>query len=125
MSGAETFRASADVYDHHVGRYSSELAAALIDFAGLARGMRALDVGCGPGALTSALVARLGVANVSGAEPSEPFAAACRARLPDVEVAVASAASLPFPDSAFDATLSPLVVNFMPDARPAQRKWHA
>ena len=39
--------------------------------------MRALDVGCGPGALSAALVERLGTANVSGADPSEPFVEAC------------------------------------------------
>ena len=31
VSGAETFRASADVYDGHVGRYGPALAASLID----------------------------------------------------------------------------------------------
>jgi SAM-dependent methyltransferase len=55
MPGAETFRASADAYDRHVGRYGSQLASALIAFAGIEPGMRALDVGCGPGALTAAL----------------------------------------------------------------------
>lgn len=116
MSGAETFRASAEAYNRLVGRYSPQLAAGLIDFAGIEPGMRALDVGCGPGALTAALVERLGAASVSGADPSEPFAEACRARLPGVEVVVAPAESLPFADGSFDATLSQLVVNFMSDA---------
>jgi SAM-dependent methyltransferase len=115
MPGAETFRASADAYDRHVGRYGPGLAATLIDFAGVAPGMRALDVGCGPGALTAVLAERLGAANVCGAEPSEPFAEACRGRLPEVEVVLAPAEALPFPDGAFDATLSQLVVNFMSD----------
>lgn len=57
MPGAETFHASADACDRLVGRYSPRLAAAPIDLAGVAYGMRALDVGCGPGALTGALVA--------------------------------------------------------------------
>ena len=48
MPGAETFRASADAYDRHVGRYGAPLAAALIAFARVEPGMRALDVGCGP-----------------------------------------------------------------------------
>jgi SAM-dependent methyltransferase len=113
MPGAETFRASADVYDRHVGRYGAALAEALIAFAGVEPGMRALDVGCGPGALATALVAKLGTANVSAADPSEPFAQACQARLPGVEVVVATAESLPFPDDTFDAVLSQLVVNFM------------
>ena len=72
--GAETFRTSAEVYDRHVGRYASALASALIEFAGVEPGMRALDVGCGPGALAAALVERLGAASVCAADPSEPFA---------------------------------------------------
>src|SRR5215207_1696268 len=116
MPGAETFLASTDAYDRHVGRYGPQLASALIEFAGVAPGMRALDVGCGPGALTAKLAERLGTSNVSGADPSEPFVEACRARLPGVEVVVAAAESLPFADSGFDAVLSQLVVNFMRDA---------
>jgi len=122
MPGAGTFRASADAYDRHVGRYGSQLASALIEFARVEPGMRALDVGCGPGALTAALVERLGTANVCGADPSEPFTKACRARLPGVEVVVATAESLPFAASAFDATLSQLVVNFMRDPEAGVRE---
>lgn len=123
MPGAETFRASADAYDRLVGRrYGPQLAAALIEFAGVESGMRALDVGCGPGALTAALVERLGASSVSAADPSEPFVEACRARLPEVEVVVAGAEALPFPDDAFDAALSQLVVNFMEDAEAGVRE---
>lgn len=113
MPGAETFRAPPDAYDRFVGRYGLQLGSALIKFAGVEHGMRALDVGCGTGALTRALVDCLGSESVAGAEPSEPFVSACRARLPGVEVVVAPAESLPFPDESFDAALSQLVVNFM------------
>ena len=115
MSGSDTFRAAAETYDRHVGRYAPALGSALIGFAGIEPGMRALDVGCGPGALTAQLVGRLGDANVRGAEPSEPFAQACRERV-GVEVVAAPAEALPFEDGAFDAALSQLVVNFMSDA---------
>src|ERR1700744_4623373 len=101
MSGHEAFRTSADAYDRFVGRYGAELAIALIDFAGVAPGMRALDVGCGPGALAAVLVERLGVARVSAADPSASFADACRTRLPGVDVVEASAEALPFADGAF------------------------
>ena len=43
-----------------MGRYSVPLAPLLADFAAVAAGERVLDVGCGPGALTSELVRRVG-----------------------------------------------------------------
>ena len=58
----------------------------------------------------------------AAADPSEPFAEACRARVPGVEVVVATAEALPFADGAFDATLSQLVVNFMRDAEAGVRE---
>jgi SAM-dependent methyltransferase len=122
MPGAETFRASADAYDRLMGRYAVELAPALVEFAGVESGMRAVDVGCGPGALAGALAARLGAENISAADPSEPFAEACRARLPGVDVVVAGAEALPFPDGGFDVAVSQLVVNFMRDAEAGVRE---
>jgi SAM-dependent methyltransferase len=122
MPGADTFRAAAETYDRHVGRYTRALGAELIEFASIEPGMRALDVGCGPGALTGELARLLGPANVRGAEPSEPFAEACRERLPGVEVVSAPAETLPFADGEFDATLSQLVVNFMGNAQAGVRE---
>ena len=122
MSGAETFRGSADSYDRFVGRYGPSLASALLGFAGLEPGMRALDVGCGPGALSAALVDQLGAASVSAADPSTTFVDACRTRLPGVDVVEASAEALPFADGTFDATLSQLVVNFMSDPEEGGRE---
>ena len=122
MPGAETFRASADAYDRLVGRYGTQLASALIGFAGVKPRMCTVDVGCGPGALTVALAGPLGTANVAAADPSEPFVEACRARLPGVEVVVAAAEALPFADGTFDAALSQLVVNFMRDAETGVRE---
>ena len=83
--------------------------------AGIRRGQRVLDVGCGPGALTAQLVSRLGAAAVCAVEPSVSFAAAVRERLPEVDVRVAAAEQLPFPDSMFDGALAQLVVHFMSD----------
>ena len=52
---------------------------AFADLAGVGGGQRALDVGCGPGALTAELVARLGPDPVAAVDPSEPFVAAAAA----------------------------------------------
>jgi SAM-dependent methyltransferase len=110
------FQAPADVYDRFVGRYGSALAAELIRVAGVERGQRALDVGCGPGALTRALADVLGAEAVAAIEPSPPFVAACRARVPGAEVREGAAEELPWGDDTFDAVLSQLVVNFLADA---------
>src|ERR671923_2453850 len=98
-----------------MGRYSRPLAPQLADFAGVRAGQRVVDVGCGPGALTSELVARLGAEAIVAADPSEPFVEAARERHPGVEVALAPAEDLPFDDDAFDAALAQLVVHFMSD----------
>jgi SAM-dependent methyltransferase len=99
-----------------------QLASALIAFAQVAPAMRVLDVGCGPGALTTALADRLGPASVSGADPSAVFVQACRGRVPGAEIVVAPAEDLPFENAAFDAVLSQLVVNFMDDADTGVRE---
>jgi SAM-dependent methyltransferase len=114
--GAATFRVAADAYDRHIGRYGPALAAGLIAAAGIRPGQTALDVGCGPGALTAALAGLLGAGQVAAVDPSEPFARACGSRAPGVRVEVAAAEALPFGDDSFDASLSQLVVNFMSDA---------
>jgi SAM-dependent methyltransferase len=110
-----SFAVPADAYDRFMGRYSVLLAPGFADFARVSRGQRVLDVGCGPGALTAELVARVGPAAVSAVDPSEPFVAAARARNPDVDVQQASAEELPFADETFDAALAQLVVHFMSD----------
>src|SRR5689334_22939301 len=120
--GAATFRAGADVYDRHIGRYGSSLAAGLIAAAGVGPGVRALDVGCGPGALTAALASALGAEAVAAVDPSAPFVEACRARVPGADVRRAAAEALPFAAGRFGAVLSQLVVNFMADAPAGVRE---
>ena len=110
-----TFNVAAEAYDRFMGRYSSLLSGQLADLADVRRGQRALDVGCGPGALTTELVTRLGPDSVAAVDPSEPFVAAARERHPGVDVQLASAEDLPHADGTFDAALAQLVVHFMSD----------
>ncbi len=112
-----SFRVRADAYDRFMGRYSVPLAPLLADLAGVTAGQRVLDVGCGPGALTTELVGRVGAAAVSAVDPSEPFVSAAQLRHPGVDVRHAVAEQLPFDDGTFDATLAQLVVHFMADPR--------
>jgi SAM-dependent methyltransferase len=112
MSG---FAAGADAYDRFMGRYSVPLAPRFADYAGIASGARALDVGCGPGALTGELVGRLGTDAVRAVDPTEAFVAATRERHPGVDVRRAAAERLPLAEAEVDAALAQLVVHFMAD----------
>lgn len=77
VEGARTFQVASENYDRFMGRYSKPLATSFAAFAGIDAALRVLDVGCGPGALTSELV---GTAQVAACDPSPPFVAACAAR---------------------------------------------
>jgi ubiquinone/menaquinone biosynthesis C-methylase UbiE len=109
------FVAPADHYDRFMGRYAPTLAVALADAAGIAPGMRVLDVGCGPGGLTHELVTRTDPAGLAAIDPAPQFAAACQERHPAVDVRVGGAEELPWEDATFDAALAQLVIAFMRD----------
>jgi SAM-dependent methyltransferase len=126
-----SFEVPADAYTRFMARFSEPLAVQFADLAGVgssvgsggesgdgpadgSRGtQRALDVGCGPGALSAELVRRLG--SICSVDPSEPFVLAARDRLPEADVRLASAEQLPFDDDRFDVTMAQLVVQFMTD----------
>jgi len=109
------FDVRAEAYDRFMGRYSGPLAAPFADLAGVRAGQRALDVGCGPGALTAELAGRLGAEDVAAVDPSASFVEAARERHPGVDVRLGAAEALPFDDGVFDAVLAQLVVHFMAD----------
>ena len=109
------FDVTADAYGKFMGRYSEPLAVLFADWTGVARGLRVLDVGCGPGALTAVLVDRLGPASVAAVDPSPSFVSAARSRLPEVDVREGTAERLPYAAEAFDLALAQLVVHFMRD----------
>src|SRR6516162_323114 len=110
-----SFDVPAEAYDAFMGRYSRHLSAQMADLAGVSAGQTVLDVGCGPGVLTTELAARAGAEAVTAVDPSEQFVLAVRDRVPGATVERASAESLPFSDEAFDAALAQLVVHFMAD----------
>ncbi len=109
------FDVPADAYGKFMGRFSEPLADAFIDLVDPSEGMRALDVGCGPGALTGRLAERLGPESVAAIDPSPSFVDAVRTRLPNVDVRQGTAEQNPFADNEFDLCLAQLVVHFMSD----------
>jgi SAM-dependent methyltransferase len=116
------FEVDGDAYDKLMGRYSRLLAPVFADAAGVVAGQRALDVGCGPGALTAELVRRLGPQHVCAIDPSATFVEACARRNPGVRVLKGEAGRIPFGDDEFDASLAQLVMHFVSDAPAAARE---
>jgi SAM-dependent methyltransferase len=110
--------ANASAYQRFMGRYSDRLAHEFAHASGVAAGQKVVDVGCGAGALTVVLAGIVGPENVAGVDPSQPFVAEARTRVPDADLRVGPAESLPFEDATFDAALSQLVFHFVQD--PAQ-----
>ena len=110
-----SFDVSPDSYDRFMGRFSRPLAESFVDLVAVAPGQQVLDVGCGSGALTDALVRRVGADAVTAVDPSASLVASVQARYPSLDVRQAGAESLPFPEDAFDRVLAQLVVQFMSD----------
>lgn len=106
-----------EAYEAYVGRWSRPVAAEFLRWLGVPAGRRWLDVGCGTGALTATILAGADPATVTGVDPSEGFLAEARARIRDPRAAfhTGDARSLPLPDRQFDAVVSGLALNFVPD----------
>lgn len=117
-----TFEVPASVYDDFMGRFSIPLAEQFVEWADLPEGGRALDVGCGTGALTAVLVGRYGASEVAGVDPSNSFVQSTAARFHLADIRHGSAEALPFDDDLFTATLAELVVHFMTDAAAGARE---
>lgn len=122
VEGATTFAVAGATYDSFMGRYSIPLAASFADAAGVRPGQTAIDVGCGPGALTSVLVDRLGAGAVSACDPTPGFVAECARRNPAVRVELGRAESIPFDLGRFDHAMAQLVLHFVSDPAAAARE---
>jgi SAM-dependent methyltransferase len=81
---------------------------------GLPRDVRALDVGCGAGAM-HAFLGTLG--SLDAVDPSEALIAEARERRPGVRYAVADGTELPFEDGAFDVSFAVCVLHHVEAAR--------
>jgi SAM-dependent methyltransferase len=111
-----SFDVAADAYTRFMGRFAIPLTDEFIALVDPQPGQRALDVGCGPGALTARLIDLLGADSVAAVEPSPSFVAAAQERFPDTDVRQSTAEELPFENDTFDLALAQLVVHFMTDA---------
>lgn len=109
---------AADAYERFMGRWSRRVAMPFLDALDSPAEGTWLDVGCGVGTVTAAIVDRCAPTAVVGVDPSAAFlrlAADGKPATSAVGFCQAGAQRLPFPEATFDATVSGLTLNFVAD----------
>jgi SAM-dependent methyltransferase len=117
MSEARDTWAAGDAYEDFMGRWSRQLAPQFVSWLGIPAGVHWLDVGCGTGALTSAICGHAAPASVLGCDPAEPFVAFARQHARDrrASFVVAGVGGLPSRPGGYGSVTSLLALNFFPD----------
>lgn len=116
--------AAGDFYEPYVGRWSRLLAREFLEWLALPRGLDWIDVGCGTGALTQAILEHASPKSVKGVDPSPGFIEYAKMHVADKRASfeVGDARSLPFDTTSTDAAVAGLVLNFVPQPLLAVRE---
>src|SRR5258705_11684781 len=117
MPGHRDTWSSGNAYEPRVARWSSLVAGEFLRGLDAPESLRWLDVGCGTGALSEAIVARCSPDAVVGVDRSEEYLEYARARVTDPRVSFrpGDAQNLPVNDSEHDIVGFRLMFNFLPD----------
>ena len=112
----------AQAYEHFMARWSQRLAGPFLDFAGVKAGDRVLDVGCGTGVITAALAER--GCTVAGLDASEPYLEGARRDRshPNIVYELGDARRMPYADASFDACVSALAIDVIPEVDQVVRE---
>ncbi len=115
-SGVTDNWANGKSYESYVGRWSRAVAGEFLKWLSLPAEMRWLDIGCGTGALSEAILRDASPKSVTGIDASEGYVEFVRQTVQDSRAAfeVGSADPLQFADGLFHAVVSGLVLNFLP-----------
>ena len=105
-----------EAYESFMGRWSRQVAGHFLDWLALPPALNWLDVGCGTGALSAAICRHASPQSLLGCDPSPDFVAFADRSVPGCPATfiVAAADSLPARAGGFDAIVSGLVLNFLP-----------
>ncbi|HYE41643.1 MAG TPA: class I SAM-dependent methyltransferase [Ramlibacter sp.] len=110
-------------YEQYMGHWSRQLATGFLQWLDLPAGLRWLDVGCGTGALTEAILAHAAPGRVAGIEPAQGFIDQARERLgARAQLQRGTAEALPLESACSDATVAGLMLNFVPDVAAGLRE---
>jgi SAM-dependent methyltransferase len=116
----EDWSSRAAVWAEHWASLADPARRAVADAAGIAEGMRVLDVGCGTGEFCALISAR--GAHASGIDDAEGMIALARERAPEAELRVGTLERLPWPDESFDLVTAFNALQFAPDFVDALRE---
>jgi SAM-dependent methyltransferase len=106
-----------DSYEGYVGRWSRATAPEFLAWLHVRHGARWVDVGCGTGETTRAILELTQPESVDGLDLSQSFINYARERTNDDRATfiVGDAQALPYADHGFDAAMAGLCLNAMPD----------
>lgn len=104
-------------YEHYMGRWSRKIAAKFVDWVDAPSNVDWVEIGCGTGALTQAVLSATAPHSLLSTDQSADFVNHAEAQIKDdrVNFQVADAAHLPCSDASSDIVTSALVLNFIPD----------
>lgn len=121
--GKDTWEAG-KLYEPYVGRWSRLVAQEFLAWLQPQSNLDWLDVGCGTGALTEEILRQAYPRYVTGIDSSPAFINYAKSCITDPRAtfAVADAQSLPAESGQFDAAVSGLLLNFVPDPLLAVRQ---
>lgn len=111
-------------YEPYVGRWSRRVAPEFLNWLNIPPHVRWLDVGCGTGALTEAILRWANPLEVTSVDRSEGFIAFAHEQIvdPRVHFEVSDAQSLPVENNHYDVAVAGLALNFIPDQPAALRE---
>lgn len=119
----DTWRAG-DSYDLYMGRWSRRIAPRFLAWLDPAEQLNWLELGCGTGALSAAILGQCRPKSILAIDPSESFLRQARANVADERVRFLSgdAQQLPLSGDSIDVVVSALVLNFLPDRESALKE---
>lgn len=117
-----SWQGRAAAYERGFARVTAHAVGPLLNSAGVDGRTRLLDIGCGPGPVTTAALAR--GAQVTSVDADLDMAEVVARRHPEAHVRLAVLPELPFPDGEFDAVVGNFVINHTGDPGAAVAELH-
>ena len=113
--------ANGNLYERYVGRWSRPVAREFLKWLAVPAGQKWLDVGCGTGALSQTILEFSDPAHIKAIDRSEAFVDFARSQTQDqrIQFEVRDAQALNVELGIFDAIVSGLVLNFIPQPEQA------